>query len=242
MAGFQERGRGRIGRIWEAGQDSALLCTLLLRYPGLEAMPEALTLRTGLALALAIEEFAPGFRPEIKWPNDLMLDGKKTAGILTEADGKIVYIGMGINVFQRKFSAGLTNKATSIALALDRTGRNPGAGSLQGVALRAADLETGPAGQDSRLVLLEKILDAMHREFESEAPWLDRLEARLYMKEKPVRFAPGGPDSEQVVEGILKGIGPGGELLLEDASPAGDGGMRCFTNGELRVYEDAPGQ
>jgi BirA family biotin operon repressor/biotin-[acetyl-CoA-carboxylase] ligase len=190
---------------------------------------------------------------EIKWPNDIMLGGKKAAGILIEADGKTVYIGAGINVFQKEFPPGLQDKATSIAQAL---GKRPGQDAAgpdrtgQDQAFCAIGLEAA-AGQDSRFVLLEKFLAALHGELEAERPWQDRLEARLYMKGKPVRFAPGGPDSNLVVEGILKGIGPGGELLIApaDGSPTGGltadgapmdgGGVKSFSSGELRVYGTA---
>jgi BirA family biotin operon repressor/biotin-[acetyl-CoA-carboxylase] ligase len=229
VADFQEQGRGRIGRSWEAGPGSALLFTLLLRYAGLDTLPQALTLRTGLALALAIEAFAPALRAEIKWPNDIMLGGKKAAGILTDSDGKAVYIGIGVNVSQKEFSPGLKDKAASIALALGEGGK----------------IAETP---ESRPALLEKILKALHAELESGRPWLDRLESRLYLKEKTVRFAPGGPDSELVVEGILKGVGPGGELLIapvngastdgspENSSPENSGEVKSFISGELRVY------
>jgi BirA family biotin operon repressor/biotin-[acetyl-CoA-carboxylase] ligase len=212
MAGFQERGRGRAGRSWEAERGSALLFTLLLRCPDTEALPQALTLRTGLALALAIEEYAPALRAEIKWPNDIMLGGKKAAGILAESDGKTVYIGAGVNIFQSEFSPGLRNRATRIALAL---GITPG---------------KDPEGHG--FALLEKILAALHRELETARPWKDRLEARLYMKGKTVRFAPGGPDSDTVIEGVLQGVGSGGELLM-----AYSGGVKSFASGELRLYE-----
>jgi BirA family biotin operon repressor/biotin-[acetyl-CoA-carboxylase] ligase len=247
---FQEQGRGRQGRSWTAKKGESLLFTLLLRYPEPGAIPQALTLRTGLALALAIEAFAPSLRAELKWPNDIMLNGKKTAGILAEGDGGDVYVGIGVNVFQKEFPPELRGKATSIAQALDETpGRKTerkavdeaaagqdaagGAESAGRETCLAAALETGPAGPpDRRFVLLEKILDALYHELKAPLSWRDRLEARLYMKGKPVRFAPGGPDSELLVEGILKGVGPGGELLI---APAG-GAVKSFASGELRVY------
>jgi BirA family biotin operon repressor/biotin-[acetyl-CoA-carboxylase] ligase len=197
-------------------------------------MPQALTLRAGLALALAIEEFAPALRAELKWPNDIMLGGKKAAGILTEADEKTVYIGVGINVSQREFPPGLQSKATSIALALGGTPeRNavPLEGAGQDLALHAMD--AGLTAPYSRFTLLVKILHAMRRELEAARPWRARLETRLYMNGKTVRFAPGGPDSALVIEGLLQGLGPGGEILIA----AADGSeVKSFSSGELRIY------
>jgi BirA family biotin operon repressor/biotin-[acetyl-CoA-carboxylase] ligase len=227
VSAFQEQGRGRTGRSWEAEPGSSLLFTLLLRYSGLAEMPRALTLRTGLALALAIEAFAPPLRAEVKWPNDIMLGGKKAAGILSEGDGGDVYVGIGVNLFQKEFPPELQGKATSIARAL---GEMPG----QNAEHKAVSEES--VGQDRRFALLEKILDALYRELRSPLSWQDRLEARLYLKGKPVRFAPGSPGSDLTVEGILRGVGPGGELLI---APSGGGEVKSFASGELRVYGTA---
>jgi BirA family biotin operon repressor/biotin-[acetyl-CoA-carboxylase] ligase len=214
MAEFQERGRGRQGRSWSSEKGESLLFTLLLRYPGPAATPRGLTLRTGLSLALSLEEFAPPLRPELKWPNDIILDGKKAAGILTEGDGGDIYIGMGINVFQREFPPELKDRSVSIALALGEAWRNA-------------------ASPESRLVLLEKILKGLHNELKQNS-WRDRVESRLYRRGQTVAFAPGGPDSSPIIEGTLEGIGEAGELLI---TPAGGGEAKSFISGELRLYK-----
>ncbi|MDR0585764.1 MAG: biotin--[acetyl-CoA-carboxylase] ligase family protein [Treponema sp.] len=109
-AGYQSAGRGRSGRPWNMGRGESLPFTVILRYPDFAAVPPCLTLRTGLALSLAIEDFMeaagrpvpnparlPGpetlaGRVQVKWPNDIMLiqadgRGKKAAGILAETAG-----------------------------------------------------------------------------------------------------------------------------------------------------------
>jgi BirA family biotin operon repressor/biotin-[acetyl-CoA-carboxylase] ligase len=220
MAEVQEAGRGRIAnRPWKSENGKNLLFTILLRYPGIAAIPPALTLRTGLALVLAIEDFAPILqgRLRVKWPNDVMIplpdNWGKTAGILTEGDGENVYIGVGVNVGQTEFPAGIRDKAGSIALALGKAG-------------------VGDAGVDSRFRLLEAFLHRLHAELEGPptSGWRERLEERLYLKGQQVRFIAGAADSGRIVEGLLCGIGPGGELFIQ-----GQDGMEAFVTGELEV-------
>jgi len=89
-AGAQTAGRGRQGRRWEAAPGTALLCSLVLRE-----VDELLSLRAGLAVADLAGEAA-----RVKWPNDVLLGGRKVAGVLVEArpqDGWAV-LGIGANV------------------------------------------------------------------------------------------------------------------------------------------------
>ena len=82
MADFQSAGRGRIqNRTWEMESKMSLPFTLLLRFPAIEEIPSALTLRAGLAASLAIEDFAPPLKGSVfvKWPNDIMIGSKKNS-------------------------------------------------------------------------------------------------------------------------------------------------------------------
>ena len=233
-ADFQEAGRGRIkGRSWNMEKAVNLAFTILLRFPDIEHIPHALTLRTGLALSLAVEDFAPVLagRVLIKWPNDILIAGdesvKKLAGILTEANDGAVHIGMGLNVAQKQFPDFLRDKATSISLAL-------GTATNREIA------------SEERFTLLEKILVRLYHEIETAggeaegaaADWKSRIESRLYKKGEQVSFAAGAAgiaagtaaDSGNIVNGTLTGIDSGGELLI---TPAGGGEPRSFTAGEL---------
>lgn len=96
----QTAGRGRLGRAWEAPAGTAILCSIALRPPAERAVPE-LSLVGGLAAAEAVER-ATGLAAQIKWPNDVMLNRRKVAGLLAEADGAGVILGIGINVNQRR--------------------------------------------------------------------------------------------------------------------------------------------
>jgi BirA family biotin operon repressor/biotin-[acetyl-CoA-carboxylase] ligase len=226
-ADFQEAGRGRgTGRPWNMDRGRNLPFTLLLRYDGFAAIPPALTLRTGLATALAVEAFAPSLAGllRIKWPNDLMAPAngqyRKIAGILTEGDGKRVFVGIGVNVAQTSFPDDLRTKAGSIALALP-------CGAAADSA-RAADVLAA-----ARFTLLEKILAGVHRELEGQGDWRSRLDERLFMKGQQVSFIAGGPYEAGTLEGTLLGLGPAGEILL---LPGGEKNPRSFVAGELRVY------
>ena len=101
VAGFQERGRGRApGRRWLSPAWESLLVTVLLRADELGFPPSQLPLRVGLAVSRAVED-ATGAAPEIRWPNDALLGGRKVAGILCEAHGGLLLAGIGVNCRQR---------------------------------------------------------------------------------------------------------------------------------------------
>jgi BirA family biotin operon repressor/biotin-[acetyl-CoA-carboxylase] ligase len=213
-AGEQTAGRGRAARPWQSAGGN-LFFTILLRFDDFSALPEALTLRTGLAVSLALEDFVPALAVRIKWPNDIMIGRRKAAGILTEAKETALLIGVGVNVGQREFPGELAHKATSIAIET------------------AALPEASPPG--TPLSLLELILSRLYGELfgaVSAGDWRNRLEERLYMRGQRVRFIDGPAGSQEAVEGALRGIGAGGELLITV-----NGETRPFITGELAVYE-----
>jgi BirA family biotin operon repressor/biotin-[acetyl-CoA-carboxylase] ligase len=227
-ADFQESGRGRQSRVWKMDRGQNLIFTIILNFSSFSSLPEALTLKTGLAVSLAIEDFAPALAGsvELKWPNDIMLlygnlrgaerAAKKAAGILTEAEGNAVYIGVGVNLGQREFPEEYRARAGSVVLALEAMGA------------RAA---LSPA---SRFALLEKVLSRLYACVEAaDDAWRSGLEERLYRRGERVTFIEGAAGSGKTVEGLLAGIGKAGELLI---IPDGEKTARPFFNGELRVY------
>lgn len=120
VAEKQTAGRGRRGRAWESSVGSGIWMSLLLRPHIIPTEAPMLTLLGGLAVADAIEE-ETGLATDIKWPNDILINGKKAVGILTEMDCEMsqvnfVILGMGINVNTEVFPEELRDKATSIFL------------------------------------------------------------------------------------------------------------------------------
>jgi BirA family biotin operon repressor/biotin-[acetyl-CoA-carboxylase] ligase len=95
---FQTAGRGRLGRAWAAPPGTALLCSVLLRPPAGSRIAQ-LSLVGGLAAAQAVEA-ALGRPAQLKWPNDVLVDGLKVAGVLAEARDGVVVVGVGLNVNQ----------------------------------------------------------------------------------------------------------------------------------------------
>ena len=97
VAGFQTAGRGRRGRTWDAEPGSSLLASVLLR-PGLPAERAHLAVAAvALAAADACERVA-GVRPALKWPNDLTVGDAKLGGVLAEAEGGAIVVGVGLDV------------------------------------------------------------------------------------------------------------------------------------------------
>lgn len=96
----QTAGRGRLGRTWEAPPGSSVLMSVLLHPPPARHWPE-LALLGGVAAAEAVEA-ATGLSAQVKWPNDVMLDRRKVAGVLAESRGGVIVLGIGINVNQTR--------------------------------------------------------------------------------------------------------------------------------------------
>ncbi|MEI7759959.1 MAG: biotin--[acetyl-CoA-carboxylase] ligase [Thermoleophilia bacterium] len=137
----QTAGRGRSGRRWDDAPLTALLCSVLLRPPSGLPLPR-LSLVAGLAVAIAVERES-GLAAMVKWPNDVLVDGRKVAGILLEASSSRVVCGIGINVNQeeRDLPAQTRLPATSLRAGAGRT-------FDRGVVLAAVlrELERGYAG------------------------------------------------------------------------------------------------
>ncbi|GDY20479.1 bifunctional ligase/repressor BirA [Verrucomicrobiota bacterium] len=127
FAESQTRGRGRLGRKWLSPAGRGLWFSVLLR-PNLR--PQAatqMTIATALAVARAIQQ-QTGLLPGIKWPNDILLQGRKTAGILTELSAELDHIkylvlgiGVDVNLAAHEFPADLRKLATSLRIEAGRT-------------------------------------------------------------------------------------------------------------------------
>ncbi len=112
----QEQGRGRLGRTWSSPPGNLSL-TLLMPAPCVVAVQPQLGFVAGVALQRALAQALPeGLEPRLKWPNDLLIDGAKVAGLLLEGlgNGQMIAVGMGVNVVAHP--PGLPYPATHLAL------------------------------------------------------------------------------------------------------------------------------
>jgi len=185
VAGYQEKGRGRVqGRSWSSAPGESLLATVVVNLTDAAFPLQQLPLRAGVAAARALEESA-GAAPRIKWPNDLMLDGKKIAGLLCEAFGGTALIGIGVNLLQTAFPPELALSACSL---------------LQASGRAVAPLELLP-------VLLARLKDAL-----ADAGWREKLKTRLYARGRQVSVDLLG--SARQATGILSDVDEQGRLVL----------------------------
>jgi BirA family biotin operon repressor/biotin-[acetyl-CoA-carboxylase] ligase len=189
-AGEQTAGRGRQGRSWTAPAGSALLASLVLR----EA-PALLPLAAAVAVAEVIESAPPpGRGAAIKWPNDVLVDGRKVAGILAEGrpQERWAVLGIGVNV------------------AVDPEALPP--------ELRAS---AGTLGRDRHDVddVLERLLAALERWLAAEpAATLEAFRARDALAGREIAWSSGGGRAMGVDdEGRLLVELPGGERTALDA-------------------------
>ncbi len=97
VALVQDSGRGRQGRKW-VGQEGNFFGSTLVRLGPSDPLPHSLSLIAGLALIEAVDAAVPNLPLMLKWPNDLLLSGKKLGGILLERSKDRVVIGFGVNL------------------------------------------------------------------------------------------------------------------------------------------------
>jgi BirA family biotin operon repressor/biotin-[acetyl-CoA-carboxylase] ligase len=192
VAEQQTAGRGRQGRTWESPRGENLLFSTLARLRCAPARLPPVALAVGLAVRDAVAAIAPAAGPVIKWPNDVLVGGRKIAGVLVEAITvgsrvEAVVIGVGLNVHTRDFPPEIAERATSLALA------------APGVALdRAALLADVLARIDTDLhVVVARGLGLLHA----------RLQAADALRGKRVRSDTGD-------EGVAAGIDDDGRLLV----------------------------
>jgi len=117
----QGKGRGRLGRRWVSPSGKNLYTSIILRPPVPPEKAQTLTLLSAVAAAETIEAFIPQ-KPHLKWPNDILIEGKKVCGILTEMSSEtdrinhvVVGIGVNINMDMKKTPSEIKGIATSVA-------------------------------------------------------------------------------------------------------------------------------
>lgn len=210
VAERQESGRGRSGRMWESPARDGIFMTILLRPDCLPDQASMLTIVAAMAVAAAVRKTL-ALEAKIKWPNDIVLNGKKICGILTEMSTEIseihyVVVGIGINVSNRRFEGEVSQMATSLL--------------LEG------------AGQVRRACLIEAVLEQFELYYEKcfcrgdLSDLLDEYNACLANAGRQVRVL----DQKEPFTGLARGINVKGELLVETKE-----GTRAVSSGEVSV-------
>jgi BirA family biotin operon repressor/biotin-[acetyl-CoA-carboxylase] ligase len=184
LAERQTAGRGRKGSGWHCEPGAGLAFSVLVHPSWPRDRWGWVSLAAGLAVAEAVETWA--LAPSIKWPNDVLLEGRKFCGILTEASGEDVIVGIGLNV------------------------RGDGSGLPEGV--EATTLEAVRGEPLARELVLERVWQSLGQVLRrstgevAEAVW-----DRLAWRDERVIVRRGGRE----VTGVVRAFGPCGELMVQ---------------------------
>ncbi len=212
LAEQQTAGRGRGSNQWHSAECSGIYCSVILRPPLSPADVLVLSLAAGLAVQSAVGEIDSRVFPDLKWPNDLLIQGKKFGGILTEMNAEAtrvrhIVVGVGINVNQTHFPGELEASATSLRMA------------------------TG--SEWSRVELCVALLKSLHREYQN-------LLANPGAQEEIVRRFEDGSSSARGRQvrieenggfiGVTEGLDPRGFLRVRTSE-----GVRIVYSGSVRL-------
>ncbi len=219
----QTAGRGRRGRSWASERGEGIFMSLLLRPDIAPGNASMLTLVMGLAVRDALEEVCGwdgrmsdhgSDKPRdimIKWPNDIVIDGKKVCGILTEMSAEMdcvhyIVIGVGINVHNDAFPEDVAQTATSIR---QQTGEQISRAALVAACLKHFEEYYG-----------------MFLETQDLCALMDLYNTHLINRDREVCIR----DADRDDTGTARGINARGELLVD--TPQGE---RCVSAGEVSV-------
>ena len=197
FAEHQTAGRGRKGNVWEAARGQNLTFSVLLRPEFEMSKWTRISHTTALAVVWAIEPWLPGMKVELKWPNDVYVDGRKVCGILVESkstsSGSFVTVGIGLNVnaVVEDFPPELRHTAVSLRTLCG--GRLQDRNELAGTLLAELNCAFGQTGDGFASMLAE-------------------IERRSMILRKTVRFRVG--DNWEVA--LVTGFGENGEMLVRD--------------------------
>jgi BirA family biotin operon repressor/biotin-[acetyl-CoA-carboxylase] ligase len=212
LAEEQLAGRGRGAHKWHSARSAGIYCSAVFRPPMPPSEALIFSLAAGLAVQSAVAETFPGLRPDLKWPNDVLLNGKKFCGILTEMNSEAtrvrhLVVGVGINVNQTKFPAELREIATSLKS------------------------ETGT--EWSRVELCAALLKSLDREYRSlreDARAREAILTRFQERSSSARGRKARVEELGGIEGVTEGLDPHGFLQVRTAT-----GLRTVLSGTVRV-------
>jgi BirA family biotin operon repressor/biotin-[acetyl-CoA-carboxylase] ligase len=215
VAEEQLAGRGRGAHSWHSARSSGIYCSVILR----PAMPPSdaliFSLAAGLAVRAAVAEIAPQLHADLKWPNDLLLAGKKFCGILAEMNAEAtrvrhLVVGIGINVNQVKFPAELREIATSLRI------------------------ETGT--EWSRVELLSALLKSLDREYRNlveDAGARASILRRFEESSSSVRGRNVRIEGNESLFGVAEGLDERGFLRVRTPE-----GLTTVVSGTVKMIDD----
>ena len=204
IASAQTAGRGRLGRSWDGDGDNIYMSVILKP----EKNPAHLTLMAGVCVARVLSTFLVNtkYKALIKWPNDIVVDGKKICGILTEGGSFGAVIGIGINVSRESFPRELADKGTSLRM-------------LTGICHERADIIK---------LLLSELSDCYERFIQGGiGSFIDEYKKLCLNIGRTVTIH----EPNSAYEAICIDITDNGELLVE----VGAGERRALNSGEVSV-------
>jgi BirA family biotin operon repressor/biotin-[acetyl-CoA-carboxylase] ligase len=212
LAEEQTAGRGRGAHSWQSARSAGIYCSVILRPAGPPSEVLVLVLAAGLAVRAAIEQVDTRVSVDLKWPNDVLIAGRKVCGILTEMNAeatrvRYIVVGIGINVNQPNFPKDLEDKATSLRMA---TGSDWSRVELAAALLKSLDREY------RRLIEEPDARQSILRRFAEHSSWV---------REKQVRIEENGLR----VEGTTEGLDERGFLQVRTAQ-----GLQTVLSGTVR--------
>ena len=210
LAEEQTEGRGRGANSWQSPRSTGIYCSVVVRPTLPPSDVLVLSLAAGLAVQAAIQQVDSQVTADLKWPNDVLIEGKKVCGILTEMNAeatrvRYIVVGVGINVNQTSFPKEL--QATSLRLA---TRSEWSRVELVGALLKSLDREYRRLLEDSRA------RDSILRRFAESSSWVQG---------KAVRIEENG----SAFEGTTEGLDARGFLQVRTQS-----GLRTVLSGTVR--------
>ena len=211
MAEEQTAGRGRGGHWWHSARSAGIYCSVVLRPQVAPADVLMLSLAAGLAVREAVEQVT-GLRADLRWPNDLLLGGKKFCGILIEMNAeatrvRYAVVGIGINVNQETFPPSIAELATSLRMESGRTW--------------------------SRVELAAALLKSLDREYRRLPDAAARNEVRLRFEQSSssARGRRVRVEEDGGYEGVTEGLDERGFLRVRTNADC----ARCFPGGVREI-------
>ncbi len=215
LAEEQTAGRGRGAHSWESARSAGIYCSVILRPALAPSEVLVLALAAGLAVRAVIEQIDPHLQLDLKWPNDVLIEGKKVCGILAEMNAeatrvRYIVVGIGVNVNQTNFPEEL--EATSLRLA---SGSVWSRVELTAALLKSLDREY------RRLLEQPDARQSILRRFTEQSSWTRGKQVRVQ-------------DYGSAIEGTTEGLDDRGFLRVRTSQ-----GLQTILSGTVREMKEA---